>query len=1121
METELYAGIVELLAGRPIDAEPHLRAAYGGLGALGIGADAGQAGAHLARAVLLQGRIDEAEELADSSDAQAGQNPQTLVAVRSVQAEIQASRGSVDEAIELAQEAVALVAGSDLIVDHAQANVSLARVRAAAGDAVGEASALAEAHHLFELKGAVVELHQLSRAVRHEDVDEHDDQHGADRFEELNPAAGGGPPSSPDKLANRCADVVERACAAFESHDVETYLDCFSNPLHNQRHHFLAGLAGFRLGAGELTTNEDLRVDLRSRAAVGFDRVEFTALAVRGDDLILGKVTYRTADGQEHNTLRVAGLDAGGRIATMSSFDIEELSATVAELDRKYIEQLDALRAGWYTEFVRFDQLVTDGHVGHALEMFHPDCVIVDHRDFGWGPESTIRERVETLRASVTELLMYTVQVHHFEMGLLCASRRNVVTMPDGGLIEQAMVIVVELDPVTATTSRLDQFGEDQVGEALAYVAERRAELAKHLGPINHATWSGAMLDHAGRLDDVDRVTAAVSPSGVRVGGPDGERTVSADDLESGAVSMASLGFGAADRRLVAVRGDRLALVGKTRPDRSTILELLELDTNLRVAGITSFPLARFRDAVTQLDERFLQLLDSGDPAIVETATVAAAWTRAGREYDLDAKAAFLAADAEQIDHRPMGFGVMDRDAVLAATATLANDADVAVAPLLLRLAPCGVLSTYEQLEIVGEDGWTVAIESLAVTAVRDGQVHGIELFATEQLDEALATFDELSEVPASAPVIRLENAATRLGNRRAALLLAGDIEGLDHLTASGFVHDDRRTLMHTLATASDAHAGVVRLLTEATSEIRADTLATRGELLALVRVRFEIDGFEIDFLAVEALDEQHRQARTVLFDVDELGPAFDELNRQFIEGEGAASVAFLLGWVTMTSALNRGDTDAFTAAVPEQIRIIDHRPMGWPEMDHDQFIELMTAPEAMGRGITGIREIHRFSELGAVATGFTFVDSADAMAEPGWRYVLMPTLDVDGAIVAEFFAADDLGTVLARFDELTSAVDTSEHEPWNEADRLARRLMELFDDRSSDAWIDMLDPQIVAEDRDPLLRSTLVGREAHRAAWTRETSVIGGSCRPSRPSRSGVIGSPSTAGSYTSTTGR
>ena len=99
MVTELYAGIVELLAGQPEVAEPHLRAAYGGLGQRGISADAGQAAAHLARSLLLQERIDEAEELAAEADALAGQNIQTAIAANAVMAEILSARGDHAEAV--------------------------------------------------------------------------------------------------------------------------------------------------------------------------------------------------------------------------------------------------------------------------------------------------------------------------------------------------------------------------------------------------------------------------------------------------------------------------------------------------------------------------------------------------------------------------------------------------------------------------------------------------------------------------------------------------------------------------------------------------------------------------------------------------------------------------------------------------------------------------------------------------------------------------------------------------------------------------------------------------------------------------------------------------------------
>ncbi len=94
-ETELFEGFAELLADDPVAAEPHLRLAHDGLGALGIGADAGQAAALLARSLLRQGRIDEADELATAALATAGENLQTAVASRAVLGEIRARQERV------------------------------------------------------------------------------------------------------------------------------------------------------------------------------------------------------------------------------------------------------------------------------------------------------------------------------------------------------------------------------------------------------------------------------------------------------------------------------------------------------------------------------------------------------------------------------------------------------------------------------------------------------------------------------------------------------------------------------------------------------------------------------------------------------------------------------------------------------------------------------------------------------------------------------------------------------------------------------------------------------------------------------------------------------------------
>lgn len=64
MEVELFAGLVESLAGDPVAAEGHLRTAHDGLADMGVGSDSALAAAQLARSLLDQGRTDEAEALA-------------------------------------------------------------------------------------------------------------------------------------------------------------------------------------------------------------------------------------------------------------------------------------------------------------------------------------------------------------------------------------------------------------------------------------------------------------------------------------------------------------------------------------------------------------------------------------------------------------------------------------------------------------------------------------------------------------------------------------------------------------------------------------------------------------------------------------------------------------------------------------------------------------------------------------------------------------------------------------------------------------------------------------------------------------------------------------------------
>ena len=191
LETDLFTGMVELIAGDGAAAVAPLRAAYEGLGTLGVGADAGQAAALLASAPLEQGEIDEAELMAAASEALAGQNLKTAIAWRVARARVLDMRGDVEAAVVLACEAVDIAAATDLMLDHADVCVALADLSDRVGDPVGARAVCADADRLYEAKGATVPAEGLAatdasgRLRPVELLDEDDFDSALGRFDEL------------------------------------------------------------------------------------------------------------------------------------------------------------------------------------------------------------------------------------------------------------------------------------------------------------------------------------------------------------------------------------------------------------------------------------------------------------------------------------------------------------------------------------------------------------------------------------------------------------------------------------------------------------------------------------------------------------------------------------------------------------------------------------------------------------------------------------------------------------------------------------------------------------------------------------------------------------------------
>ena len=147
-------GIVEFLAGDLAAAERRLRAGYLALEEMGDRAFRPTTAAHLAEAVYAQGRDDDAKRLTEISEELAARDDLlTQVVWRRVRAKVMARQGRIDEAEDLAREAVTISASTDFLNIRADALVDLAKIYHQAGRLDETKAAVAEGVALYEQKG--------------------------------------------------------------------------------------------------------------------------------------------------------------------------------------------------------------------------------------------------------------------------------------------------------------------------------------------------------------------------------------------------------------------------------------------------------------------------------------------------------------------------------------------------------------------------------------------------------------------------------------------------------------------------------------------------------------------------------------------------------------------------------------------------------------------------------------------------------------------------------------------------------------------------------------------------------------------------------------------------------
>ena len=380
----------------------------------------------------------------------------------------------------------------------------------------------------------------------------------------------------------------------------------------------------------------------------------------------------------------------------------------------------------------------------------------------------------------------------------------------------------------------------------------------------------------------------------------------------------------------IATRGERLALfrvqftgeVGRGGAMGDEHLAIVEHDASGRRAGFVVFDVGDLDAAYGELDGRFAA--GEGAP-YAELLAYHQAFRLAAAARDRDALRRLLPEDFTLLSHRRFANTgrCMTREEYLASLSVM-DDLDVRGR---LRVDhTLGICAT----AIIGVSTWHGAasggdFESASVFVARhDGRAfHTFELFDVEQLDVARARYAELA---AEAPARHLESAATRAAER---LNAARDPDRFASLLGTGFRTSDRRGRglleldREQSIAAAQAAPGV------ASPRRRSELLATRGDRLALSRVRTEGEASGIGWLELVEVDEAGTLGARLLFDEDDVDTAYAELDDRYEKGEGG-----IFGHGAMTRAFRRAlaarEWDALATVLAPDLVVQDHRLMGW-----------------------------------------------------------------------------------------------------------------------------------------------------------------------------------------------
>jgi hypothetical protein len=542
----------------------------------------------------------------------------------------------------------------------------------------------------------------------------------------------------------------------------------------------------------------------------------------------------------------------------------------------------------------------------------------------------------------------------------------------------------------------------------------------------------------------------------------DRRRVVNAGVLRGRAVhitnmrAVAEVGFGGLTSTAIATRGHRSALIRIRSSMRGAppgevtaeMLSIVEIDADNRLAAAVLFDSDDIDAAFEELEARYL---------VGEAAAHAHAWSVIARTYAAFNRHEFPSTtpDSVYIDHRPLVTNdASELAANIRATWEL-MDVSIYIAESVHRLSQRGAVVT-QTLKGTSKEGLDVEYRMIDIFTVEGDLLSRCEVFDEADLDAALARFEELHPQPP-----RLENAATQVVARVWTYFEARDWDAMVETITDDFCTHDRRRVVNAGALRGRAvHITNMRAVAELGFEgLTSTAIATRGHRHALIRIRSSVQGsppgeVTAEMLSIVDIDADNRLTAAVLFDFDDIDPAFEELDARYVAGEAATHSRTWSVVARDCAAFNRHELPAADWVT------IDHRPLA-PIDASDLQAAIRAIWDLTPDLSTHIEAVHRLGSFGAVVT-FTAYGTSPEGFDAEWRMIDLLTVEGDRINRCEIFDEAALDAALARFEELGRPARRLE----NKASRAGDRFFAYFRTRNWAAIAEILTDDSFVDDR-------------------------------------------------------